>query len=150
LSSDSGQPAQTRPQGLTTMASLSRTKRCNRQECKRLKRCPHGGGFRILFVRPDGSRPTLYLGKVPKQTAIDVKRHVENILSAKATGTVLATATATWLTEIDKTLRSKLAQLGLTTTRDVASTLAPFIDGYIARRTDAKPRTRQSMEGARN
>lgn len=52
------------------------------------------GCRRILFVAPDGRRPTIRLGKVSQRAAESVKFRVEQLLAAKLTGHALEVATA--------------------------------------------------------
>jgi integrase len=102
------------------------------------------GGFRrILFVAADGKRKTLRLGKVARRQAESVKVHVEHLVSAVKTRTAAPPETATWLSQIDDALYSKLAKVGLAAPRVTAEvvTLAKFLDCYIASRTDVKPST---------
>ncbi|MSR56050.1 MAG: site-specific integrase [Planctomycetaceae bacterium] len=101
------------------------------------------GYRRILFVATDGKRRTLRLGKVSQRAAEVVKGRVEQLLAAKLTGHALEADTASWVAEREPTLTSKLAAVGLIPRRDAAESVAlgHFIAEYIAKRTDAKPRT---------
>lgn len=156
------------------MASLSRAKRCNRKECQALKLCPHrsgckrteceglrrccphGGGYRVIFTGQDERSKTIHLGTIAKETALEIKRHVEHLLTARKTNTTRPKATTAWLTGIDPDLRAKLVKFGLADARDFGpapsadTELAAFLDRYIAGRTDAKPRTLLNLTAARN
>ena len=44
------------------------------------------GTRRILFVAPDGRRPTIRLGKVSQRTAEAVRFRVEQLLASKLSG----------------------------------------------------------------
>ncbi len=74
--------------------------------------------------------------------------HVERLDHASITGHPVDPETARWLIQIDKKLADRLTAVGLVEKRD-ASTLAAFIDSYIAMRTDVKPRTRDLYEQTR-
>src|SRR5262245_2240781 len=102
-----------------------------------------GDGWRIQFVAPDGRRPTLRLGKVPKATAEGVKRKVEALLAAQITGQPLDRETAIWVADLSPKMADKLAGVGLIAPRGSKTTLTlgEHLDNYFARRTDVKPTT---------
>jgi len=68
------------------------------------------GHRRILFVAPDGKRPTIRLGKVSQRAAEAVKFRVEQLLGAKLTGHVVETDTASWIAALEPTMADKLAR----------------------------------------
>jgi integrase len=106
------------------------------------------GNRSIQFVGKDRKRRTVRIGKCSQRQAEAVKVHVERLDHASITGHPVDSATARWLIQIDKKLADRLAAVGLVEKRD-ASTLATFIDSYIAMRTDVKPRTRDLYEQTR-
>jgi hypothetical protein len=95
------------------------------------------GRRRIQFVNGIGERKAIRLGKVSLRSAESVKVKVEDLVSASITGHSPADETSRWLTSLNPDLYDKLARVGLVKRRDSA-TLGPFIDNYMARRTDVK------------
>ncbi|MEZ6141713.1 MAG: hypothetical protein R3B84_14165 [Zavarzinella sp.] len=71
------------------------------------------GRRRIQFFTGDGTRKTIYLGKVTIKDAQGIQRHVEEILSSGASGQPMAMDTANWLARIDQKWHAKLAGVGL-------------------------------------
>lgn len=109
------------------MASIARDKRGNR---------------RILFVAPDGKRPTIRLGKVSQRAAEAVKFRVEQLLAAKLTGHALEADTAQWVNELEPALSDKLARVGLIPKpQSKTATLEAFLNDYVDGRSDIKART---------
>ena len=112
------------------------------------------GTRRILFVHPDGRRPTIRLGRVSQRDAETVARHIEALLASQIAGTPVPRTTAAWLGGIGEPLRRRLARVGLVSSREPqpeaeAVALGTFIDQYIAGRTDIKPRTRINLDQAK-
>jgi len=107
------------------MASISREK---------------NGRRTIQFVGPDGKRRSIRLGKVSQRVAEAVKVRVEHLAAAAITGHALDAETARWVAELSDSLADKLAKVGLIAERESA-TLGEFVDGYIGKHTDVKPRT---------
>lgn len=101
------------------------------------------GRRRVLFTR-SGKRQAIRLGKVSERAAETVCRHVENILAAELSRLPLDLETARWLGQVGDELAAKLAAVGLMPKR-AASTLGPFLDAYVASRTDLKPRTTENL-----
>ncbi len=97
----------------------------------------------IQFVATDGKRRSIRLGKVAIKIAEEIKRRIEYIVAAMGSGTALDAETAKWVATIGGDLHDRLAAVGLAEARATkkATGLKEFIDGYIAGRTDAKPRT---------
>jgi hypothetical protein len=98
---------------------------------------------RVLFFNPHGERKTIRLGRETMHNARTIATHVQFLVGAKANGTTVEPATIHWLTTIGDDFYRKLAKHGLVSPREkaVVVTLALFVDGYIAGRTDLKPRT---------
>lgn len=103
----------------------------------------------VQFVVPGGKRrKSVRLGKVPMKSAEEVKRRVEYIVAAIGSGTALDGDTAKWLGDIGDELHGRLAAVGLVASRASAAEtrLKPFIDAYVAGRTDAKPQTISNLK----
>lgn len=103
------------------------------------------GCRRILYVAPDGRRPTIRLGKVSQRAAEAVKFRVEQLLAAKLTGHALEADTASWIANLDPLMAEKLARTGLiakTAAKSVA-TLGPFLNDFTTRRIDVKAATKE-------
>ena len=113
-------------------------------------------GLRILqFPHPDRpGRATLRLGRMDVKSARHVQGHVDRLLIARASGAPVPLDTAHWLGSVDANLHAKLIKHGLTHPREGENTarveLAAFLDSYIAKRTDIKPRTVSNLQQARN
>ncbi len=107
------------------MASISKDARGNRT---------------IQFVAKDRKRKSIRLGKCSQRQAEAVKVHVERLVHATITGHPVDPDTARWLIGIDGTLADRLAAVELIERRD-ATTLAAFLDAYMALRTDVKDGT---------
>lgn len=109
------------------------------------------GSRRLLFTAPDGSRPTIHLGKANQRTAETIKRHVEHLLACKAAGLPPDPETLRWSQEIDDKLATKLVKTGLLAPRQVRgeTTLGPFLDSYFAARTDVKESTKVNWRQTR-
>src|SRR5262249_45750323 len=95
----------------------------------------------IQFVGQDGKRRSIRLGRVSSKVAEEVRRRVEYLYAARTNGTAPDPDTVRWLASIGDELHSRLAAVGLVDERQAATKhqLKPFIDAYIAGRTDAKP-----------
>lgn len=108
---------------------------------------PHGYR-RLLFTGPDGKRKTIHLGHVSERAADRIRDHVECLVTAAKNRTQLEPDTAGWIGGVGDALAGKLAKAGLIPSRQVTQTaqaaspgLGAFVAAYIAKRTDAKPRT---------
>ncbi len=125
------------------MASLTKEAAKAGKPCWRLR----------VFV--DGHRRSMRLGATTKRDAEEVLRHVEALARAADIGTQIPTATELWLLSIDSKLRSKLAKWGLCdpgnrqSNTDAGRLLGPFVDAYIAGRTDVAKRTEINFKQAR-
>jgi hypothetical protein len=98
---------------------------------------------RVLFFNPYGDRKTIRLGKASMHDARTVVTQVEWLVSAKMNGTTPEPATLQWLSSISDDLHSKLAKQGLVQPRVKVeqATLGPFLESYIAGRSDVKEST---------
>ncbi len=111
------------------------------------------GACRLIMRRPDGQRHTIRLGRMPAKVVREIRPHLESLVASKASRTTIDEKVAKWLGEIDPKLYAKLATAGLAPERSTPETtlLGPFIDSYLARRTDIKWRTRDNlMQSRRN
>lgn len=99
------------------------------------------GTRRILFVAPDGKRPTIRLGKVSQRAAEAVKFRVEQLLAAKLTGHAVEADTARWVADLEPTMADKLARVGLINRLEPEPVvqLGEFLAEYVASRCDVKP-----------
>ena len=113
-----------------------------------------GGRRTVQFVRPDGKRSPICLGKVNHRTAETVRDKVEALGQAVYYGARLDDDTAAWLSGIDASLVDKLEVVGLVpdqyrrAKRDRV-TLAAFLESYLAGRSDIKRSTRLNLEQVR-
>jgi len=96
----------------------------------------------IQFSLGGGRRQSIRLGKMPMKAAETVKVRVEHLVVAKMTGSAVEPETARWLTGLDDALHEKLAKVDLVVPRK-KSTLAEFVTGYVASRTNVKPATKE-------
>ena len=94
----------------------------------------------IRFVRSDGTRPKIRLGKVTQKQAEAVKVHVERLVASTITGHVVDDETARWVAALDGVLAGRLAAVGLIPRGDQV-TLHGFLDKYFSTRVDVKSAT---------
>jgi len=120
------------------MASISRSKA--------------SGLYRVLFIHPaDGRRRAIRLGHANKRWAEEVRAHVEHLVAAALTGHAVPDETSRWVAALSDMLRKRLAAVGLADgpgpgpEQAAPLTLKPFLDGYLAMRTDIKPSTRVAL-----
>src|SRR2546423_13571057 len=95
----------------------------------------------VRFFNVDGKRQTIKLGVVKAKTADEVCRRVELLLEARHANTSCDRETALWVADAGDKLRNRLAHLGLIDKPEPkepkpAAALGPFIDDYLAGRTD--------------
>jgi integrase len=103
-----------------------------------------GGRRRILFVAPDGRRPSIRLGKVSQRAAEGIKYRVEQLLESLNLRRPMEADLAQWVTDLEPRMAKKLARVGLIRTPEAkaAATLGPFLKAYIDGRADLKPATK--------
>jgi integrase len=104
------------------------------------------GRRRILFSDKNGSRKTLRLCKVPKKVAEEYLSKVEALNTAAIAVMSWDKEAARWVAALSPIMADKLARVGLVPKRKKPDEpnsiqLGDLIDGYIAKRTDAKPCT---------
>jgi integrase len=116
--------------GKLTMASIARSK---------------NGTRRILFMAPDGTRPTIRLGKVSQRAAESVKSRVEQLLEAKLLNRPMEADLAHWVAGLQPPMSEKLAVVGLIPAQVPISAveLGPFLSDFTTRRIDVKPATKE-------
>ncbi|MCE5301936.1 MAG: hypothetical protein LLF97_02370, partial [Planctomycetaceae bacterium] len=68
------------------------------------------GCRRILFVAPDGRRPTIRLGKVSQRAAESIKYRVEQLLECLMLNRPMEADLAQWVTDLEPRLAKKLAR----------------------------------------
>jgi integrase len=102
------------------------------------------GNWRILFVAPNGKRPTIRLGKVSQRTAEGVKYRVEQLLEALNFNRPMEPDLVEWVKGLEPTLAKKLARVGLIPDPEAkpAQALGPFLTSYLDGRADLKPATK--------
>jgi integrase len=104
----------------------------------------------VQFFDQHGSRQTIRLGKLSPLAAREIRQKVEYLNAAAISGCPLDNETATWLARIGPDLFDRLARVELVvprqTTIAVPRRLGDFVAHYIAKRTDAKPRTRMNLK----
>ena len=113
-----------------------------------------GGRRRIIFKNRDRDRKAIWLGKISKRLAEEIKTKVESINTAAIAGHSIDGETAEWLGKIGDVLHAKLAAAGLVTPRQPSEPkqqvrLGDLLEGYISGRTDVKPSTRTNLDAAR-
>lgn len=103
------------------------------------------GTRRILFVAPDGRRPTIRLGKVSQRAAESIKYRVEQLLEAINLNRPMESDLAQWVTDLEPWLAKRLARVGLIPNPEAkpAATLGPFLADFTTRRIDVKPATKE-------
>ncbi len=100
------------------------------------------GTRRILFMAPDGTRPTIRLGKVSQRAAESIKYRIEQLLEAQHLNRPLDSDLAQWVAGLSPRMAKKLADVGLIPERESKPTvtLGPFLQDWLtARKGDYKP-----------
>ncbi len=100
------------------------------------------GLIRILFTNTNGIRETISLGRVPKKMAERICVHIESLLAHKITNQPLDKATADWVSELDQSLRSKIAKRGLIKEAHVLS-LGDFLNDFVLTRKSVQNSTKE-------
>lgn len=106
------------------------------------------GTRRVQWTSPiNGTRQTLYLGKVSRRDAETVRGHVANLVSAQCLGVGVDASTSAWLSRISEPLKVKLARCQLISgvqipERNAPNMLGDFFESYFKQRKQAvKPAT---------
>jgi len=109
-----------------------------------------GGRVTIQFVHPrDKKRRSIRAGKLSDRDGQALKRKVEDLAAATGSGLTLDADTQGWLARIGDELRDKLVAVGLVEASTATAALKPFLDAYIAGRTDAAPNTLANLNTIR-
>ncbi len=109
------------------------------------------GNHRITFREPNNRQlKTLYIGKMPKKNAKEIERRVELLVAAKGSNSAIDLETAEWLKDLGADIHAKLvaAELAFERSATANPTLGSLIDAFIAKRADAKERTRTNLKQA--
>lgn len=103
------------------------------------------GGYQIQFVGVDKRRRSVRLGTVKPKMVELVKLRIEQVVANQKAGVLYDADLTQWLNGLADRLHDKLARVGLVDPRksQVVVGLKEFLDGFIARRTDVKPATRE-------
>ncbi len=108
-------------------------------------------GWRIEYVvREHGTerRPRLRLGAMDGKAAKSIFHHVENLITARSSGTLAAAETLVWLDRIDDALHARLVRLGLAKPR-IRRTLGAWLSMFMESRANLKPESRRKLEQTR-
>lgn len=108
-----------------------------------------GVHWRVCYVAPDGSRPSLHLGQVSKTDAETFKANLEKIISAKRIGVAIDPITLAWAMALSDEYADKLSAQGLIPSRE-SSALKSFLDSHIDSRQDLHEKTRYKMRVTAN
>ena len=107
------------------------------------------GTRRVQFTGPDRRRRTLYLGKIAKRPAEELRGLVERVNAAALAGHAPADRDARTLAELPDVTHGKLAAAGLVEPRHPAPTLGDLLGAFLAaRRGEVKPGTFAHLEDA--
>ena len=95
--------------------------------------CNDSGGLkRILVICTDGIRRPLRLGKMSRKQARNINGYVEDLSAAARGAKLIENATADWLADLDDTLHSRLAKLGLVKPRErINATLGKLLSAFF-------------------
>ena len=115
---------------------------------------------RIDYFNSARERKSLYLGKIPKKQAETIMSHLETIVAAQASKVSPPIETSIWLSGVGGKLYAKLVKHGLATERKATveaqeeherrdDELEPFLNDYIAKRTDVGVGTKKVYGHAR-
>jgi integrase len=110
------------------------------------------GVRRVLFVKADGTRTAIHVGKVAMATAFEIGAHIEHLILCQQSRDDVRRSTREWVEHIRvqwPRLARRLSELnlisqkaeGATRRHDQKTTLADFADEWIAARTDVRPNT---------
>lgn len=106
-------------------------------------------GWRIRFVVGTVRREMLFKGT--KRSAEELGRHLDQLAACKVAGTSLDADLKSWIKRVDASIRDRLVHWGLCEAAnpklatDAGRFLEPFIDSYLASRTDVKHNTKKNL-----
>ena len=110
------------------------------------------GNRTVRFFDGSRRRRKVCLGKTSDKIAKEIRARVKELNASAIAGIAVDTDTSIWLRDrCGEWLYDKLAGAGLVPEREAikAETLIGFIDAYLAKRTDVKPRTLINLRMAR-
>jgi integrase len=112
------------------------------------------GGYR-LTVSVRGHRRALWLGELRNKRGLElIARHVQELANAAELNCPPSLDAAAWSQNVGPRIAAKLAEWGLISSSPARSALpgqlGPWIDFYIASRTDTKERTRNRYRNAKS
>lgn len=99
----------------------------------------------VQFVAGDGKRKSARLGKASQRLAEEVKVKVEALNAAAVSDLPIDSETAAWVARLGDELAEKLPAVGLIAAR-ASMALGGFLDDYVKRRGEDKPRTADNIE----
>ncbi len=111
--------------------------------------------FLVQFQAMDGTRKSLTIkatrGRDKGQSkAAAVKNHIEELSTARKTGTSIPPVVAHWIESLPEATYAQLVDAGLLMTRQTIETrLEPFLDDWFDERSDHKKSTLQAWGNAR-
>ena len=101
----------------------------------------------IAYV--DKQKHCFPLGRVTKKAAERFSNNIDTLLYEKRCNVTLSREVTSWLADLDDAIYEMLAERGLVAPRQKADTLEPFIDRYIAGRTDVPERRIGKLRNAK-
>ena len=110
-----------------------------------------GDKYIVQVFGRDGKRVTIRLGRVKEHVALTAKDHIENLRMETTTGVSRPVETTQWLARLDDKTYARIAAAGFVEPRHRPEvlTLGKWIDEYLHKRTDLKPRTIVNLQSAR-
>jgi integrase len=106
-------------------------------------------GLRRILFTWNGSRRTLYVGRLPAKSAQALATLVEAVIASKTAGVPFDADTAAKIKALGDDLHERLVAMELLIPRPKPLPLLPFVDNYIHSRTDWKPNSKRNAEQAR-
>ena len=112
-------------------------------------------GFKVRWRDPNGETRVLWLGKMSQRSADTMFRNLRELIRANAAKVRPDGPAEAWAFSLTGRIRKRLAELGLVAgeqkrrSEDSGRFLGPFVDDYIAQRTDAKPSTVTNFKHAK-
>ncbi|WP_153559240.1 tyrosine-type recombinase/integrase [Roseimaritima sediminicola] len=111
-------------------------------------------GWRLRFYL-HGKRRSLWIGDSSKRAADTIARHVEELARAAEANVTADAGAVRWVESLEGRMRDTLTRWGLCDASDgrlrsdEGRLLGPFLDAYIARRTDVAARTTETYRQAK-
>lgn len=106
-------------------------------------------GLRRVMFTWNGTRRTLYVGRLSLKSSEALATLVESLISAKTQGVPLDADTASKVRSLGNDLHDKLSEFRLVDPRPRSRDLLPLIDAYIESRSDWKPNSIRNAKQAR-